>query len=233
MTTLIDVIRATALLTDAEVASMVAAQQRQFDELGHHWNLNVSIQFIPPGQPTRPGAMQHWLKDHSDQASALGYHTDQGTPIAYTFVADARADGVAASVTFSHENWEMAVDPTINRTTRYTDAAGITWELPIEVGDCCEDDQFAVEYQGIGDDMILLTAIALPSWFDPAGVAPFTWPPVTGIAAPFQLATGGYIGRREVAPHVTDWGQVFAQGARTKRQIKGPASRTIRRFGGA
>lgn len=230
MTILIDVIRETNLLTDAEVVSMCAAQQRQFDALGHLWNLQVSIEFVPPGNQTRPGSMWHYLKDHSDQAGALGYHNDEGLPIAYTFAADARADGVSPSLTFGHENWEMAVDPTINRTVQYTDAASITWEIPVEVGDPCEDDQFGVEYEGLNGVMHLLTAIALPSWFDPAGVAPFTAPPIASITAPFQLASGGYIGRRELAPHVTDWQQVFAMGARTPRQVKGPASRTIRRF---
>lgn len=228
--TLIDVIRNTNLLTDAEVASWCAAQQRQFDELGHHWDLTVSIQFVPPEHKTRPGALQHWLKDHSPEPGALGFHDDQGNPMAYTFVADARADGVRPSVTFSHENWEITVDPTINRTVRYTDAASVTWEAPVEVCDCCEDDRFAVEYEGLNGEMVPLTAITLPAWFDPAGVAPFTWPPIAQITAPFQLAEGGYIGRREIAPHVTDWQQVFAMGDRTARQKKGWWSRTVRRF---
>ena len=227
---LIDVIRATALLTDATVASWCAAQQRQFDALGHHWNLQVSIQFVPPEHQTRPGSMQHWLMDHSTEADALGFHTVEGQPIAYTFVADALNDDVRPSVTFSHENWEMAVDPTIDRVVRYTDAAGITWEAPEEVADCCEDDSFSVEWQGLNGEMVWLTAIALPAWFDHAGVAPFTEPPIPSITGPFQLAPGGYIGRREVAPHVTDWQQVFAMGERTPRQIKSPASRTVRRF---
>lgn len=231
---LIDVIRDTAALTDAEVASWCAAQQRQFDELGHYWDLMVSIQFVSPGHQTRPDAIQHWIKDRSPEPGALGFHDDQGNPIAYTFVLDARDDGVQPSVTFSHENWEVAVDPDVNRTRRYTDAAGVTWEVPLEVSDCCEDDSFSVEYQGTGDDMIPLTAIALPAWFDLGGVAGvplvFTWPPIASITAPFMLAAGGYIGRREIAPHVTDWQQVYAQGERTARQKKGWFSRTMRRF---
>lgn len=227
---LLDVIRETNLLTDAEVASWCAAQQRQFDELGHHWGLEVSIQFVPPLHQTRPGAMWHYIKDHSPDPGAIGFHNDEGNPIAYTFVADAIRDEVKPSVTFSHENWEIAVDPTINRTVRYTDAAGITWELPTEVADCCEDDRFAIEYEGMNGEMVPLTAIALPSWFDPSGEEPFTAPEISSISAPFTLASGGYIGRREVAPHVTDWQQVFAMGERTARQKKGWTSRTVRRF---
>lgn len=228
---LIDVIRNTTLLTNDEVASYAAAQQRQFDELGHHWSLNnVSVTFIRPGQDTRPGAMQLWLKDRSPEPGALGFHTDDGQPLGYCFVADDQDDGVSWTVTASHEAWEMTVDPTVNRTVRYTDAAGVTWEAPIEICDAPEDDQFAVGYQGLGDEMHELTAIALPAWFDPAGVAPFTWPPIASITAPFMLAEGGYIGRREIAPHTTDWQQVFAQGSRTRRQKKGWTSRTVRRF---
>ena len=228
--TLIDVLRETIALTDAEAASACTALQRQLTELGHMWGLDVSVQIIPPGQMTRAGAMRILLQDHSAEADALGYHTDDGFPQSYVAVADARADGSNWTVTLSHEAWEMAVDPTIDRTVQYTDAAGITWEAPVEACDCCEDDQFAVGYQGNDHDVIVLTAIALPSWFDPAGVAPFTEPPIPAIDAPFRLAEGGYIGRREIAPHVTDWQQVFAQGARTGRQRKGPRSRTARRF---
>ena len=223
---LLDILRETPLLTDAEVATATTALQKQFAALGHLWSLDaVSVQFIAPGQMTRAGAMRILLQDHSTQAGDLGFHTDDGYPQAFVFVADDIAAGSLWSVTLSHEAWEMAVDPEINRTTQWVDAAGITWECPIEVADCCEDDQFGVDYDGVK-----LTAIALPSWFDPAGVAPFTVPVIPAIDRPFALASGGYIGRREIAPNRTDWQQVFAQGVRTARQRKGLASRTMRRF---
>ena len=226
----LDVIRDTVLLTDAQITSYCAAQQRQFDELGHYWRLEVSVRFIAPGQDTRPGAMQLWMKDHSPEPGDLGFHDVEGNPIGYCFAADDIEGGALWTNTASHEAWEMACDPTIDRVVRHTDAAGITWETPVEVADCCEDDSFTVKYQGLDDDMWSLTCVALPSWFDPEGEAPYTWPPIPSITKPFQLAEGGYIGRREIAPHVTAWQQVFAQGARTQRQSKGWWSRTMRRF---
>ena len=93
----------------------------------------------------------------------------------------------------------------------------------------CEDDSLGYLVNGH-----LMSDFVLPSWFNPAGVAPFTFRRT--IDAPLQLATGGYIGVRQLPNGM--WTQKFAfkefldaaKGNATPRQVKGPTSRTMRRF---
>jgi hypothetical protein len=74
-----------------------------------------------------------------------------------------------------------------------------------------------------------MSDFVLPSWFDPSGVAPFTFRRNPQISAPFMLASGGYIGRRTL-PDGT-WDQIMARGESGARATnKGPSSRTMRRF---
>lgn len=224
-TVMFDYIMDTTLVTPEWVASFVAAMQRQADEdFTPRWNIALDCKFIDPGTPTRPGAIQIWFKDHSPEEGALGFHTDDGTPMGYVFVGDALADGVSPSVTAGHETLEAAVDPDANRTV----VSG-GFEYAYEVGDSPEDDQFSYEVEGLNGQMHPMTAFVLPSWFDPAGAEPFTYPPSVPITKPFELASGGYIGRRPIGGA---WTQLMADMV-GPRQAKRATSRTMRRFGAA
>jgi hypothetical protein len=217
-------IRETRLLTDELIASYVAAQQIQLDrDLLPAWGLTAKCVFVPPGTSitTPGGAWQCVFLDNSDQAGALGYHdvTADGLPVLKIFIADVLADGVAWTVTASHEVIEALGDPDIQKTV---DAGG--FEFAWELCDAPEDDRFSVPILGHH-----MSNAVTPAWFDPNGEAPFTLYPCPEIDAPFILPEGGYIGVRTLPDGA--WGQRFAMGARTKRQRKGPASRTMRRFG--
>jgi hypothetical protein len=214
-------IRETRLLTDELIVSYIAAQQIQLDrDLLPAWSLTAKCLFVPPGDVIPAGAWQCVFLDNSDQAGALGYHdvTADGLPVLKIFVADVLADGVAWTVTASHEVIEALGDPDIRKT-----AVAGGFEYAWELCDAPEDDRFSVPILGHH-----LSNAVMPAWFDPNGKAPFTLYPCPGIAAPFQLAAGGYIGIRPWPDGA--WGQRFAMGARTNRQRKGPASRTMRRF---
>jgi hypothetical protein len=226
---IVAVIRDTMLLTDAEVASWCAAMRIAVTrDFAPHWS-DAMVGFVKPGDPIPVGAWQLWFRDHTDQDGALGYHDDNGLPIAHVFVADDLANGTSWTVTGSHEFWEMLGNPAIDRFVENV-ADGVTWRMPVEVADCCEDDQFAYAVTGSDGITHQISAFALPSWFDPNGAAPFTFPPIKTIDAPFMLADGGYIGRIEVAPAPGQWTQFMA--ARTgPRQVKQPWSRTRRLFG--
>jgi hypothetical protein len=217
--TVLAFIRDTALLTDAEVASYVVAQQIQImRDFGPLWGIEATCVFAAPGDAIPAGAWQVWFKDHTDQAGALGYHDDKGNPISYVFVADDLADGVSWTVTGAHETLEMLGDPQI---TRVVDVDG--FQYAYEACDACEDDQFAYSINGQ-----LMSDFMLPSWFDPNGKAPFTFR--NTIAAPLTLAAGGYIGVRSLPDG--QWTQRFAETSPVSpRQSKKPTSRTMRRFG--
>lgn len=226
MTTLLfDFIRDSNLIDDAWCASVVAAIQTAADaHFTPAHGITLDCRFIVPGTATRPGAVQVWWQDHSSVANDLGFHTDDGMPIGYVFVADCKADGVDAAVTTSHETWEAAADPDITRTVTVGDQM-----YSYEVADAPEDDSFAFEVEGLNGRQHLISAFVTPAWFDPNGVAPFVYPPAVPITSPFQLAPGGYIGVRTLPDG--EWSQRFAEEvAPTARQVKGPNSRTMRRF---
>ncbi len=214
--TVIAFIRDTVLLTDAMVASYVEAQQIQITrDFAPAWGIDAECVFIAPGGAIPSDAWQVWFKDHTDQDGALGYHDVIGNPISYVFTADDFDDGLAWTVTASHEVLEMLGDPDIKQVR---DADG--FEYAYEACDACEDDQFAYLIDGH-----LMSDFVLPSWFDPHGAAPFTFR--NSIDGPLLLAEGGYIGRRRLPDG--QWEQLLAA-ERSPRQSKRTTSRTMRRF---
>lgn len=225
MTFLFDFIRNTDLVKDAWCESVVVAIQAAANaHFTPAYGIVLDCRFVLPGTTIRSGAIQVWWLDHCEQANALGFHNDDGLPKCYIGVEDDTADYCDIGVTTSHEVWECAADPDITKTVTVGNEM-----FAYEVADAAEDDSFAFETEGLNGQKHLISAFALPSWFDPAGVAPFTFPVVPSITGPFELAYGGYIGVRSL-PNGT-WSQRFAEVAPTSpRQNKRGHSRTMRRF---
>lgn len=217
--------RVTDLLTDALVQHYMAAQQIQITrDYVPIWGSGARCIFVPKGHTIPKGTWQCALLDQSDEPNALGYHdlTDDGLPLMKVFVGDAMRDGLAWTITTSHEILETLADPWIDNTIPIT-IDGVSYQFAREICDAPEDDQFAYSINGVQ-----VSDFVTPSWFDPEGKAPFTFR--NTIHAPFTLAEGGYIGVREMLPTPGEWTQRMAQGAPGTRTIKGPSSRTMRRF---
>ncbi len=200
-----------------------AAQVALSRDFAPHWS-DANLRFAAPGTAIQVDEWVLGFFDHSDQAGALGYHTETaaGLPILKVFMKDCLDDKQNWNCTATHEIYEAIADPYIDQTVKLTDAAGILWEYAREVADAPEDDRFAVRVNGH-----LASNAVTPAWFDPAGVAPFTIYPCAEITAPFMLASGGYIGRRQLPGG--EWQQFMAR-TPGSRQIKAETSRTIRRF---
>jgi hypothetical protein len=206
--------RETDLLTDDQVRAYVAAQQIQIDrDFAPRWGLSATCVFAPTAYDVPEGAWPIIMQDDAPDADALGFHDDRGLP--YGVVA-VRGDP-SWTVTASHETLEMLADPTIIRTVI---ADG--FEYAMEVCDAPEDDAYAYEIDGIP-----MSAFVTPMWFEESSEGPFTFPGVPGIDRAFALAPGGYIGVRSVGG---EWSQRFADGEMSRRQVKKPGSRTLRRF---
>jgi hypothetical protein len=201
-------------LIEAWVASAQIALTRDF---APHWS-DAKLRFAPPGTAVKSDEWILGIFDHTTQAGALGFHdvTDAGLPLAKVFVQDCLDDSENWNTTCSHELHEMIVDPNIDQTVIFDG-----FEYAKETDDACEDDQFAVRIAGH-----MQSNSVTPAWFDPAGVAPYTVYPCAEITKPFQLATGGYIGRRPIGGA---WTQLMADKP-GPRQIKRRTSRTLRRF---
>lgn len=227
MTPVLAIVRETTALTDVLCEALVPALQTQISrDFAPHWQQDAQVIFVPGGQMIPGGAWRVLLLDNSDQADDLGYHDTsgpKGEPQSKIFVRDILRDKLNWNVTVSHEALEMLADPWITRTIQVVQD-GVTWEYALEVADAPEDDSFAYSIDGH-----MMTDFVLPSWFETAGVAPFTFRNNPQIRAPFALADGGYIGRRQIAPVAGDWVQLDAEIA-SARQVKGPQSRTMRRF---
>lgn len=224
----IAVMRECSEVDDATVNGWCEATQAFIDRVfGPIWGY-ATIVFVKGGQPIPVGAWQCAILDNSDQADALGYHdvTAEGLPVIKVFAGDTIRYNGKPSVTFTHEISETIGDPECNLTVRVTESDGSVYDYAKENADCCEDDRFSFTLPDFPD--VPITAIALPSWFDPNGKAPYTYPVIAAIDAPFKLASGGYIGRRQVSPVSGQWTQVMADSS--PRQVKGPQSRTMRRF---
>lgn len=210
----------TKLITDAMVRAYINAQRVQLDrDFAPIWGSSADCLFIPDGATVPPGVWQCVFLDTTGDAQALGFHdlTNDGMPIMKIGVGDDLQDGLSFTVTASHEVLECLVDPEINNTIPVGPL-----QYAREVADCCEDDSFSYNINGIS-----MSAFATPKWFDPdATEGPFTFPIIPEINAPFALGTGGYIGILENGV----WTQKLAQGAPGKRTIKHVASRTMRRF---
>lgn len=224
----IALVKVTNLVTNGELIDFAMAMQVTLDrDFEPVWGFGANIVTVAAGQAIPPGAYPCYFLDDSDQADALGYHdvTPEGLPVMKIFVHSDILDGLNWSVTASHEIFECLVDQDITQVVIATDAQGVVRGFAKEVADAPEDDQFAYHVGGI-----LISAWVTPTWFDTAGKAPYTFPVIKEIDAPFKLAPGGYIGFYEVAPNPTSWTQRFAQGARGKRTFKKDTSRTKRRF---
>ncbi len=211
----------TGLLSANLIQAWVAAAQVAITgDFAPHWG-NAVLRYVPPGGAIDADEWQLVFFDHSDQAQALGYHnvTAAGLPILKVFIADCLADAANWNVTALHEVYEAIADPFIDRTVTFGG-----WEYALEVADAPEDDQYAVRIAGH-----MASNAVTPAWFKPDGVAPFTIYPCASITKPFELAPGGYIGRRQLPDG--QWEQQLGVGARSARQVKRPTSRTMRRFG--
>ena len=218
-------------LYDANGQAITAALQIQVDrDFGPAWNLGANLVYIPRGHTVPPNAWPIYLLDHSDQADALGYHdeTAQNVPFSRVFVADDIADGLAPSVTISHELLEMLLDPWINDTVIVENNTSTGPSISVYAKEACdavEDDQFAYDINGI-----MVSDFVLPPYFDPQSTADKKFSFRGNVRAPFTLADGGYISVLTAGPQgVSGWKQQMAQKAGRRQVKKGPSSRTLRR----
>lgn len=192
-TTQISIINESTVLADADVATAVAALQKQVtNDFRPAWGTDAELIITPKGSQPSSGSWWLVLLDDSDQANALGYHdlTTEGLPIGKVFAASDLKAGTSWTVTASHELLEMLGDPNINLTVfvQNSNTAGTLYAY--EVCDACEDDSLGYQI-----DNILLSDFVYPAWFESfraEGSAQFDR--MNKIQNPLQLLSGGYIG---------------------------------------
>ena len=198
----IAVLNKSTLITDQEIAPIVAAAQKAVDrDFEPAWGATARLQQVPKGQDPPPN---HWwiaFFDDSDVANALGYHdvTDEDLPLGKAFVRTARHYGASISVDFTHELFEMLADPYVMLDVQI-DARGTRYAH--EVCDAVEADELGYQVDGV-----LISDFVTPEWFAPGFAGPFDFKAHTDES--LQLLPGGYIG---VWIPGTGWKQRFARG---------------------
>jgi hypothetical protein len=200
----IDIINASTVLTDAEIAAAVPALQKQINEHFYPaWGIKANLFFVPLGAKPRAG---HWwmvLLDTSDVAGALGYHdlTSEGLPIGKVFAATDKQNGLSWTVTLSHELVEMLADPNVNLAAQVGDATFYSYET----ADAVEADALGYQIDGV-----LVSDFVFPEWFEnmahPMGTK---FDHCAHVTRPLQLAPGGYISVLNV--RAGGWTQLSAQ----------------------
>lgn len=232
----VDVLNESSLITDAAITSIVAAMQEDFGQNFHLWSADQAQQLnqIAKGEPASAGARQLVFLDDADQSNALGYHdlTPEGLPMGKVFVRTCQLTDSLVSRVASHEAWEMAVDPWINRVSPVMSNGRV---YAIEVGDPLSLDSQA--RPGLGG--VMLSGIALPAayytgygkQYDIGGILYAPLPnvePPDGAYLMWQVngsLTGGWAAHiPETADHNAFMAMQPQRGSRRHRRIKGRAN---------
>jgi hypothetical protein len=179
-------------------AALPAFQLAVSRDLARVWGSDALLTTDAALEPR--AAMTVRILDDSDACSlwgcALGYHEldDSGMPSAYVFAKTGADFHESWQLTFSHELFEMLVDPWLNRFALWD---GRTWL--VEVADPPESGYYAYFINGVA-----ISDFITPRWYNAKLKGPFDF------TRHFRHA--GQIGRHGYASWWTGsgWEQVFA-----------------------
>jgi hypothetical protein len=194
------------IVSDADVAKVVAAGQKQIDrDFGPVYGIKAAVHFAAKDAALSAYDWQLIVVDDADQAGALGYHdvAANGSPIGYCFAKTTRDDGGNWQVTFSHELLELLADPEINLCA--LDESGQKL-YAYEACDACEDDSLAYVIDGVHVSDFVLPAF----WLSSTPVhAPLSF---TGaMKKPLQILPGGYLAFLDLRNAAAGWQQHTAR----------------------
>jgi hypothetical protein len=191
-------------ITEAELADALPAFQAAVShDLKPYWNVDARLVLGPP-----PSA-RAWtitLSDHVDCLFCAGYHdTRLGVPYAKVFTLE----DVDWQVVFTHELFEMLVDPQINRAA----LDKLTFRL-VEVADPVEAEQYAYERPSATGQPVQISDFVTERWYR-HGLqrGPFDY--AGHVRKPLQLLTDGYVSYWTGS----NWTQQLASGQRTRRRL--------------
>lgn len=161
---LIQIVNRTSRIRDARWQYAMPCLQFELSvNFARYWGIDYDLEFVGAGATPSPSAFKMWLLDHSDMASALGYHTttDDGQPYGRVFVVDDINDGVEITVTIDHELKELAADP---MATRVVGPDGQGRWFTVEPCDAVEDDRFS-HVVAVGDASIKCSNFVTPQYY--------------------------------------------------------------------
>jgi len=198
----IDVINASSVLGDNDVAAIIPALQKQVSrDFAAAYGIDAALDFVPRDGKPRAGSWWLSVLDDADAAGALGYHdlTSEGLPLGKIFAGTDLKYGSSWTVTASHELLEMLADPTINLVVFTPDGKRL---VAYEVADACEDDSLGYRVDGV-----LLSDFVTPAFF---GVPGKVFDHCEHVTEPLQILPGGYLSMYDIRLGA-GWHQVDGQ----------------------
>jgi len=220
----ITIVSQSTKVSPQDLAALVRALQDQCDKhFSPAWGVYAKLSAIAadPAVPYDPkGQEVIRLLDHSDQAGALGYHTDlpSGVPEGFAFVLDTVNDGLPWQPTVSHELLEQLLDPWCSLCVpaklpgAFGKDTGKVAVVALEDADPVEDDVYSI-------DGVPVSNFVLPAWFTAAGTR---YDFLGKLHAPLTLTPGGYI---SYSTTLGSWKQITAKEAFSKTSFSRHARR--------
>lgn len=182
--------------------------------------LPIPVVYAADESTAPPGSWVIAVLDDSDQAGALGWHTQSQGDLIFGRVFAAPvldhqgtvlSGSLSVSAVLSHEVLETLVDPHINLWA--DDLRGHAYAY--EVGDPVESDSYEITVHGVGP--VAVSSFVTPHWFDPQAdlTDRFDW--LGKVTAPFQMTKGGYVVVRTEGKEQQHFGEVYPEWKKTAK----------------
>lgn len=172
-------------LPHEEIVRAAAALQRQvIEHFFPIWGVIASVRALAIGELARDDEWRLELRKVPTIEGALGFHdtTEAGLPRLFDFPELDEQDGVAWTVTGSHEILEALADPLLRRGTQ--DNTGTWWAL--EICDAVERDTYEI-------DGIPVSNFVTPQWGEPPTRLHGARFDYLGLCSePWEIRSGGY-----------------------------------------
>ena len=192
------IVNASHVLTDAAVSGWVPTIQTAYDKmLAPSWGLEPCKYSFMSGQLPQADDPRRFIfvNRHSLDPGALGWHDFQNNRVfGRIFAKDCLDFGIDPLIDTTHEAWEQAVDPFVNRYWQMPDGR---WTIE-EASDAVEADEqgIPIELEGVTRRV---SNFVLRPYFSANDPGPFDFGATLAGRAPRLILTGR-------APHLTPGG---------------------------
>lgn len=191
------IVNKSTLVSDADVKTMVraVAYQVRFDACPLFGLVPPPVVFSTSVTTSPSGSFAIAILDNSDQAGALGWHTEGPGDVIYGEVfaqpvldngGNALSAELSVASVLSHEVLETLVDPHANLWA--DDGHGTAYAY--EVGDPVESDSYEIDVSG---QKVMVSNFVTPHWFDPMAKSGEHFDYMRRTTSPFQMTSGGYV----------------------------------------
>jgi hypothetical protein len=195
-------------LPDAEIADALPAFQRALDQdFAPNWHEARGSELVLGEAP--PGAWEIRIVDSPECLLCSGYHDlDNGVPFAVVSTLD------DWQVTFSHELWEILVNPYLDRVA-IVKPKTLSRIYALETADPVEGERFVYVRPSASGKPVQISDFVTPAWFRGDSKGPWDFSGAT--KRPLQLLEDGY----QIWLHNGAWDALYAsKGAKAEGRAK-------------